>query len=271
MGMDVYGNDMIYGDFKLSNYGLMLAAFSLEDEEELGMDYEVVEEFVGYNPVPLYLGAKYTNKLEPTVTMIKNLCYGEDNPIFTEHECREVLRQLTGFRGYRQMQIFSNSSDELYYFNARTKRVSYRKYGEGVIGIILELECDSQFAWSKEFSYKYTMTANKTNYIINNSDDLYNYLLPTVKITVPGGCSTFIFTNETDNNWESQIKTIANGETITMGSKKNLLESSKSGRYVLNDFNMHFIRFLPGKNTFKTNVNCDLEFIYRVPRKVGIL
>ena len=269
--MDVYGNDMIYGNFKLSDYGLMLATFSLEDEEELGMDYEVVEEFVGYNPVPLYLGAKYTNKLEPTVTLIKNLCNGEDNPIFTEHECREVLRQLTGFRGYRQLQIMSDNIDELYYFNARTKRVLYRKYGEGIVAIVLELECDSQFAWSKEYSYTYNMTSGVTDMFINMSDDLYNYLLPTVKIIIPDGCDDFIMTNESDNDWETEIKNIVSGETITMDSKKCLLLSSKPGRYVLNDFNMHFIRFVSGKNVFKTNTDCTLQFTFRVPRKVGLV
>ena len=124
--MNVFGKDMYYGEFKLSDFGLMLSTFSLEDEEELGMDYEVIEEFVGHNPVPMYLGAEYTNKLELTTTIIKSKCNVLDfDPIFTEHECREVLRQLTGFRGYRKVQIVSDDPDELYYYNARTKSVSY--------------------------------------------------------------------------------------------------------------------------------------------------
>lgn len=50
--MDLFGKDMIIGDFKLSDYGLMLASFdsnSANDEEELGMDYETIEEYIGHS------------------------------------------------------------------------------------------------------------------------------------------------------------------------------------------------------------------------------
>ena len=45
--MDLFGKDMIIGNFKLSDYGLMLGTFDLNnEEEELGMDYDTIEEFV---------------------------------------------------------------------------------------------------------------------------------------------------------------------------------------------------------------------------------
>lgn len=269
--MDVYGNDMCYGDFRLSDYGFMLASFSTEDEEELGNDYEVIEEYIGGNPVPLYLGAKYTNKLEPTVTIIKNMCGRNYEPGFTEHECREVLRQLTGFRGYRLLQVKLDNFDELYYFFARTKSVSYKKYNGDVVAIILNLECDSQFAWSKEFDYKYEMKAGEKNVFINMSDDLYNYLLPKVTILSPTAVDELTITNITDNNWETVIKDVSANEEIMMDSKNCRLMSSHTGRYMLNDFNMHFIRFLPGRNEFTASSDCTLLLNFRVPRKVGFL
>lgn len=270
--MNVFGKDMYYGEFKLSDFGLMLSTFSLEDEEELGMDYEVIEEFVGHNPVPMYLGAEYTNKLELTTTIIKSKCNVLDfDPIFTEHECREVLRQLTGFRGYRRVQILSDDPDELYYYNARTKSVSYLKYGDGVIGIILNLECDSQFAWSKEYEYKYDMQAGQVYTLINISDDLYNYLLPTVIISSSSPIDSLTFTNITDDNWESAIKNIKANEVITMDSKRSMLTTTTPDRYILNDFNMHFIRLVAGSNQFKVDQPCSLTLRYSVPRKVGVV
>ena len=270
--MNIFGSDMYYGDFKLSDLGLMLSTFSLEDEEELGMDYEVIEEFVGHNPVPVYLGSQYTSKLELTTTIIKSKCNVRDySPTFTEHECREVLRQLTGFRGYQRVQIIPDEPDELYYFYARTKSVSYLKYGGGIVGIILNLECDSQFAWSKEFEYKYDMTAGQVYTLVNMSDDLYNYLLPTVIISSPTAIDSLTFTNITDDNWETTIKNIKANEVITMDSKRSILTTSTADRYILNDFNLHFIRLVSGANQFKVDKACSLTFRYSVPRKVGVV
>ena len=274
MWLNVFGSDMYYGGFRLSDFGLMLSTFSLEDEEELGMDYEVIEEFVGHNPVPMYLGSEYTNKLELTTTIIKSQC-GRRNydAMFTEHECREVLRQLTGFRGYRDVQIIAGdaSMDELYHFRARTRSVSYLKYGDGVVGIILNMECDSQFAWSPEHEYKYEMKAGTVYTLINMSDDLYNYLLPTVIITTPTAINSWTFTNLTDDNWESTIKNIKANEVITMDSGRSMLTTSTPDRYMINDFNMHFIRLVAGLNQFKTDHDCSLTFRYSLPRKVGVV
>lgn len=182
--MELFGKDMYIGDFKLSDYGLILASFDSNvsnSEDELGMDHETIESYIGHNPVPVYLGSKYTNKLKPQATIVKDYCYNT-NPYFTEHECREILRQLTGFRGYKKMQLYSYEFDELIYFYVRVTNVSYRKIAGKVAGIILQMECDSQFAWSRDFSSVYNVKAGTPFIFYNSSDDLYNYLLP--KITI---------------------------------------------------------------------------------------
>lgn len=268
--MNIFGKDMIIGDFKLSNYGLMLGAFDFGDEEELGMDYEVIEEFIGNNPVPKYLGAKYTSKLMPTATIIKNPCF-DKNEFFTEHECREVLRQLTGFRGYKLMQILLDEVDDLYYFYVRVQNATYKKINGKVVGIILSMECDSQFAWSKEYEYTYEASPDKNVVLINISDDLYNYLLPHVTIIPNSNISNLEITNITDNNWATTIKNISSKEIITMDSKNQILQSSNPNRIILNDFNLHFIRFVSGRNELSVNENCTIIFKFRVPRKVGFL
>ena len=262
--------DMIIGNFKLSDYGLMLGTFDLNnEEEELGMDYDTIEEFVGCNPIPIYLGAKYNNKLKPQVTIIKNTNIG--SAYFTEHECREILRQLTGFRGYRPMQIYMDDFDELYNFNIRVQKVSYRKVGGHVAAIILYMECDSQFAWSKEFRYSFDVSPEKNLVFINMSDDLNNYLYPKVVISPKSAISVLEIVNLTDNNWTTSIRNIAANEIITMDSKNQILQSSIKNRIILNDFNLHFVRLLSGKNELSINANCILSFTFQVPRKVGFL
>ena len=114
--MNIFGLDAIIGDFQLSNYGLILSSFENTDssDEELGMNHDTIEEYIGQKPVPVYLGSSFHSKLKPTATLIKDPNANINvNKYFTEHECREILRQLTGFWGYKRMQIFSYEFDEL--------------------------------------------------------------------------------------------------------------------------------------------------------------
>lgn len=272
--MNLFGEDVIIGNFKLSDYGLMLASFDSEssnEEEELGMDHETIEEYIGHNPVSIYLGAKYQNKLKPQITIIKDV-HTNYNLYFTEHECREVLRQLTGYSGYRNMQIRPYNFDELMYFNVRVTKVYYKKIAGKVVGIILQMECDSQFAWSREFNISYNLKSEDTIRIYNRSDDLYNYLYPKVTISpLSSSIQNLELINISDNNWSTTISNISNGEIITMDSKNEILQSSNKDRIIMNDFNMHFIRFVPGENQIRSNSDIQITFNFRIPRKVGFI
>lgn len=269
--MDIFGKDMIIGNFKLSDYNLMLATFEINDEYELGMDNETIEEFISNNPVPIYLGSKFTNKLKPRITIIKNTCSGESQS-FTEHDCREVLRQLTGYDGYVTMQIEPyDDMDELLYFNIRITNVSYKKIAGNVVGVILQAECDSQFAWSKEYNYTYDVSANKQISFFNFSDDLYNYLLPTITIVPKTSIENLEIINLSDNNWTTVISNIYENEIITMDSKNEILLSSNKERIILNDFNYHFFRLVSGQNHILINSDITITIKFRVPRKVGFV
>lgn len=270
--MDLFGQDMVIGDFKLSDYGLMLGAFDFSgtSEDELGMDSDTIEEFVGSNSVPLYITSKFSNKLKPQATIIKKNCMYTDQ-FFTEHECREILRQLTGFQGYKTMQVQSENFSELLYFNARIQSVNYKKIGGNVAGVILNMECDSQFAWSKEFTYTYNIKAGNTIVLYNFSDDLYNYLYPTITIIPKSPITSLNIINITDNEWTTTLSNLSAGEIITMDSKNEILTSSNKERIIMNDFNMHFFRLISGKNIISVNSDVTLNISFRVPRKVGFL
>lgn len=273
--INIFGLDAIIGDFQLSNYGLILASFesSNSSDEELGMNHDTVEEYIGHDPVPVYLGSSFNSKLCPTATLVKDprIANNGNDKYFTEHECREILRQLTGFRGYRQMQIFSYEFDELLFFNVRVANVKYQKAAGRIAGIILEMECDSQFAWSNEFNYTFNALPSSNIILFNNSDNLYDYLLPKVTIKSDSAISDLSIVNLSDHNWTSTFKSLSANEIITMDSSHNILSSSNPSRMISNDFNMHFIRLVPGKNEFHVSHDMQITFTYKVPRKVGFV
>lgn len=234
------------------------------------MDFESLEEYTGNNPMPVYVGEKYKNKLMPNATIVKNPRYNT-TMFFTEHECREILRQLTGFRGYKQMQVYSYMSDELLYYNTRVTKVLYKKIANKVAGIILQMECDSQFAWSKEFEAVYDVKAGECITLYNTSDDLNSYLLPKVMIIPKSTIERLEIINLSDKNWTTTIKNIGRNETITMDSHYGILLSSNNKRTFADDFNMHFIRLVAGENKIQINSDITIDFKFRLPRKVGFV
>lgn len=270
--MNVFGKDAIIGNFKLSDYGLMLGSFDFpyEEDEDLGMTHESIEEYIGHSPTPIYYGSSYSSKLKPVMTIVKDKELNS-SMYFNSHECREVLRQLTGFKGYKMMQILPYDFDELLYFNVRVVNVSYKKLDNMVVGIIFEMECDSQFAWSEEFNYTYNVSESNPLIIFNTSDDLYNYVLPLITIKVSQNIDSFSIINIEDNNWETRIDSLTKNETVTMDSKREIITSSIPNKLISNDFNMHFIRLNSGKNEFIFNHEAEITLSFRVPRKVGFV
>lgn len=267
--MNIFGQDAIIGNFQLSTYGLMLASFETSSsDEDLGMSHKTIEEYIGNNPVPVYLGDSFDSKLKPRVTIVKG-CNNKDK-IFNSFECREILRQLTGFSGYKEMKILTYDFEDFFTFNIRVTNVAYKKAGAYIVGIILDMECDSQFAWSNEFKYVYEASPNKDVILFNNSDDLYHYLLPHVTIEVVDEVSEFSIVNILDNNWTTTFDSLYSKEIITMDSQKEILYSNKN-RIIGNDFNMHFIRLKHGKNIFKISHPSKIIFRYKLPRKVGFI
>lgn len=270
--MEIFAKDVIIGDFKFSDYGLILASFNNNSEatEDLGMDHETIEEFIGHTPTPIFLGSQYSSKLKPTLTIVKNPCV-HNNLYFTEHECRDILRKLTGYYGYKRMQILQKFIDDEIYYNVRTVSANYQKVMGKVTGIILNMECDSHFAWTKEMDISIAATKNKAFNIYISTDDLYNYIYPTVTIFAKSTLPSICIKNVSDNNWDTIIKGISANESIIIDSLHQLIHSSQKNRLIANDFNMHFPRFVPDKNTFISDQDISIQFKYVLPRKVGFI
>ena len=217
--MEVFGNDLILGNFRLSDYGMVLASFDYngESEDELGFKTTTVEEFVGHNPVPMYLGDKYSEKLRPKVTFVKDpTMWSGDKVNLTEKECRNILRTLTGIRGYQWMKVLHDEDEDDIWFRSKICNVAYKRIAGAVAGIILEMECDSCFAWSTETDVSLNFKADKSIRIHSNTDDLHNYIYPVVTITPAVDCDIQL-TNVTDN-YMSEIKNVKANETITIDS-----------------------------------------------------
>lgn len=274
--MEVFGKDLIFGDFRASDFNLILTSMSSEgvSDDEMGNDMTIQETFIGSNPVPVYLSHTYSEKLRPTVTLSKNPCNNKNNTL-DEFELRHILRLVTGNKAYKWMKVVTEDISEDTWYRAKVTSTQLHRVGNIIDSITLTMECDSQFGWSPEMIVTKNASAGTSFWIINNSDDLNEYLLPKVVITASTGGEISI-TNSTDiidgESWTTTLSNVSAGETITMDSHKGILTSTvEHDTSLLDDFNLHWIRFVPGKNILTCDSDMTLKFIYRLPRKGGFL
>ncbi|RKJ52300.1 hypothetical protein D7X25_15605 [bacterium 1XD42-8] len=270
--MEIFGSDFILGTFRLSDYGMILASFDMGGsvEDSLGMSRSTVEAFLGDSPVPVYLGEGYTDKLRPQVTFVKNpKMYKGSKMYFSEKECRNIFRTLTGIQGYEWMKVINPEDEDDIWYRGKINDVNVKRVNGMVVGIILMMECDSCLGWSNETKIHLSFLANQPIRIHSNTDDLCHYIYPhvTIKAKNPG---TLRLTNHTDN-YTTEIKNVKANEEIILDSKHELISSSLVHPLLLNDFNLHWVRLLPDENELSINMDAVISFVYRVPRKAVLL
>lgn len=276
--MEVFGKDLILGEFRFSDYGIMLSSFDFkgESEDEIGYTISTIEEFIGDNPIPFYLGDKHSNKIKPKITVVKDTCTSFNSDIFlSEKECRNILRGMTGIRGYQWMKIINDDSEDDIWFRAKIVNISSKRIGDKIAGLILDMECDAPFGWSSETLINLEFKKGQSIKIYSNTDDLRNYIYPVVSFEFKESGS-FTLTNLTDNRI-SKIENVKVNERITIDSKNEVISSYFPGsnptapiehELLLNDFNLNWVRLKPDTNELVTNMDVKVTFKYRVPRKV---
>lgn len=269
--MEVFGDDFIIGDFMASNYGLNCCSFEYDGNAEDDIfGVETIEEFIGENPKSVYTGQKYSFHLEGTITLMKDPCQYKDL-VLSEYECRAVLRQITGHRGYKWMRFITKEIGDEIWYKARVTKVSLKRVNGDVVGIIINIQTNSYLSYSKEFSYSVNFKKNQNLTIFINSDDLVNYDYPDVYI-IPNESGTLKIEAVKDiphgsnSPYLTQIENVIKSKEIHLDGVNKLVDGCS-----LNDFNLHWIRFLSGENIFKMNMDCDVKFVYRLTRKVGFI
>lgn len=267
--------DLIFNDFRMSDYGLISGNGSdgiIDSTEDMGMAPTITKVFTGESPHSTFISQKYETNPQFTVKLTKANCDATDTEdYFSENELRMYNRLLTGKPGYSWLKVINDEyNDTDYYYRAKVVSIAYQQLGYHIIGYEVTFELDGGIAYSEEQTVYITASANTSFYVFCNSDDLYNYTLPVVKIT-PSSAGTLTITNITDNNRITQMENMNADETLTIDSRNELLFSSRSRQYILNDFNIHWLRLLPGKNEIRCNMNATIGLTFRAARKVGFV
>lgn len=269
--MELFNEKVIIGNFNSSFYGLILSSFDSNGEHdlELGFDTDLTEERIGNNPITTFINYSYSEKLKFTITFVKD--NKNNGNKFTDFEIRQILRDLSGLNTkYNWMQRFDSINGETLFYRVILTKVNTKKIGNSVIGIILELECDSPYSYSDEFirTYNILTSPNNTFSFYCYTDEINKLLPVNATITAPNIISQLTITNTT-TNISSIITSLSANEIINLNAEKDSINTSVEDKKIINDFNLKWIKIQSGINTFTVSNPCSIILKYREIKKVG--
>lgn len=268
--MNAFFKDIQFGNFIASEYGLIPVSFdtNFDEELDLAMGSESDEEYIGRHTIPLDYGSNHQGKLEFTITFMKNTCGHNVDLEFSSFEIRSILRELTGNQYYKDLYFIDDSLhfDERIHYKVKVTETFANKVAGKIIGIKVTFQNESFWGYTDDNSISMILKANQRFFFYNNSDELHSYLLPVIELSDVTGEISII--NISDNNRETIIEKIEPNEKIILDAKHEIITSSIPGRNIVNDFNLKWIKFIPGKNEMAVSSDCKMKITYQLLRKV---
>lgn len=263
--MAVYQKKFIFNNRSNKDFGLIVARFDPDNGE---VDSYLSTESIyteSYNGTKRYdYGAKYTSTTILYITMVKNN-YAD----FSRSELRDVLDWLTGLNKVSWLDLYNDDTNEFAFsFLGRVINVRLQKLDARIVGINVEFESVSPWAYSNINHNEMTLDGTESLYhICNSSDESSVYIYPNVTFVNKSTNGSLRILNTTTGE-ETLIKNLSANEIITLDSNK-IIYSDKPNKIFGDDFNSNWVRFAQGYNHLKITGNGHLIIEHRDIIKVA--
>jgi phage-related protein len=268
--MAVHGSRFIYNKRSSDEFGVMMATIGTpESSQNLGMSREIIRDRPINSSVDIIHGSHYSGNLEFPITLVK-----KNGSRFTNDNIRQLNRWLIGYSHPKKLEIDSDILGvDNTYFNCLFTSVSTTSHA-GIIALTYNVYCDAPYGW-EDFNVTYEINTTQATQIefFNTSDEMEEYLYPSIKITKIGDGDITI-SSEHDSDNDVILKDLVDGEVVTIDNLNQIISSTKQtftntlGGY--DNFNHNWLRFLPDSNILNVYGGCILELSGRYVRKVGI-
>lgn len=290
--MAIFGSSFTYNGISSDDYGVILCAAEQPDSIPMGLTKEILKgEITSSRPVANHYNTKYSDVLTFDITITK-----PENRAFSREEVREINAWLTGPRIPTLLYFEDEAFDPIYYFGIFTD--TNNTYGSGIIMLTYTFTSNAPYGWSDERELVYnTNSGNEGCKLINDTDELNDFVYPIIKVESPkGNRITFVNNSEITSDlitpkfyFTFPDKIAITNDTIYIDSQKHIvyyifngnkylltldslginmesLDDSKNGTLF-----MYWLRLVPGTNdiSISSGLNSTITFTYRCPRKVG--
>lgn len=266
-----------YNGKSSDDFDLTLCSVDSNVEEiPIGLSREILKgENTMSRPIANHYGTKYNDVISFDITFVKN----SQKP-FNHDEIREINAWLTSTKIPTLLYIDDDEEDEtVYHFGVFTSTTNV--YTAGITALTYTFTSNSPYGWSKEYSYKRVCSENTSLILNNNSDDLEDFVYPSILINGSKG------TNITISNLTEieEFSLTLSCEQLYINSKYHQIYSYYADKKVLLSLSdlgwneetqesiadgtksIYWFRLLPGENKISVSGACEITFTYRVPIK----
>lgn len=269
MGL-VHARSFVYNGISSERFNLVLGYSQAPETFNTGLD------------VSLSQGESNTERTTPNLYGVtptaQNLTapieiFKKDSSEFSIEESRAINNWLCQ-DGYKQLFFKDEKFGSNIVYNAIFTEIEDIVYN-GINGKKLTFVCDSAYGYTMPVNRTYTVTGSQKITIVNTSDAGIYYPLFKIKTD-----DDVIITNETDNNKQMFISHNFNGyidaeRMMVYNVNKKIVPLSKLGW----NFNLktssptsiYWLRLMKGRNILNIKGDCEIQFTFSFPRKVGLV
>ncbi len=220
-----------------------------------------------YSPRLMTLPQSYNKVLsgyEPSDPLSFEIYVTSEEPI-DAHKRRQINKWLMGRNEFKEFRVHQpdllSVSYRCIFTEQETVYIGNNHY------LRLVAYCDSQY------QYGTPQIINKNvNGLIEfdyyNKSDVYDYIYPTVEITMGSSGGNVTITNHTDNDRVFQFTGLSGSEVLNIDNKNKIIKSSTL-IYRLSNFNKKWFRFKDGLNSLSMNGNFDVVIKSPLLKRVG--
>ena len=154
-----------------------------------------------------------------------------------------------------------------YYYNCRLKKLEVESMYNMPYVVNCTFERDSIYVWQPTKTVKHIPTIFPYSFrFVNNSSE--DTMKPIYEFSCNSSEGTIILKNTTTGE-DMALKNLQDGEKITINSDTLTVISNKR-QYILDNFNLNFMRLVEGVHNFVLDGNVsELKITYQNAKKIG--
>lgn len=190
---------------------------------------------------------------------------------FTDDEQENIEKWLTSPKMSIDLEIYDDENNVIEIYCGLFTNMKWQSVGDAWIGLMFEFTCNSAYG-KKYFKKSFNITSNQTLLINNPSDELEEYVYPTITLLQSSDTVQNIsLNNVSDNNKAMSVQVKKNMKTII--DCQHCIIKDQVGLITYEDLgwndvgNIYWLRLLPGDNQIQVTGNASITIEFEYPCK----
>lgn len=259
--MGISAKSFTFNGTSSSSFDVVLVSFDTTSNTDTYKKDIIQDNITAYRHTTSVRGVKYSSPIQLSVDICK-----ENSDWFTEQEYSDLVRWLS--TSSPKLLSFSSCSNPnfngVHFYAVCSSLTRFENYGN-VAGLQLIFDTTAPYAYSDDDDIE-TQCTTSTTLTVNNTSDEEDDYYPVVTIKSLDNQDVSIV-NSTDDN-RSMTVTMVKDQTIIFNYDDGTCIDN-TGIFKLDDFNLNWLRLIPGNNQLMVIGNCEVTIHCEFPRLVG--